>query len=63
MARGGGDVPTFLATNAATPREECARLWARGVAAGAGAPAKGDELAVLKGLSRIVTAALGQRRM
>jgi hypothetical protein len=57
MPRGMADVPAFLASRARLPLESCQRLWGRAMAAKAGAPPVGDELAVLKELSAVYSAA------
>jgi hypothetical protein len=59
MPRGMVDVPTFLAQRSSHPVEECRELWSRGVASRGGDAARGDELAVLKRLSALCTAAIG----
>jgi hypothetical protein len=60
MPRGTGDVPAFLASRARMPLDACQRVWTRAVAAKAGAPPLGDELAVLKELSAMYAAAMAQ---
>jgi hypothetical protein len=60
MSRGSSDVPAFLASRARLPLDTCQRLWARAVQAKAGAPPLGDELAVLKELGAVFTAAMAQ---
>jgi hypothetical protein len=60
MPRGNADVPAFLASRARLPLESCQRLWARAMAAKAGAPTRGDELAVLKELSAVYAAAMAR---
>ena len=60
MARGATDVPAFLASRAKLPLEACQRLWTRALAAKAGAPPTGDELAVLKELSAVYSAAMSR---
>jgi hypothetical protein len=62
MPRGTSDVPAFLASRARLPLDVCQRVWARAVAAKAGAPPLGDELAVLKELSAVYSAAMAQDR-
>jgi hypothetical protein len=60
MPRGTADVAAFLASRARMPLDVCQRLWARAAQAKAGAPALGDELAVLRELSAVYTAAMAQ---
>jgi hypothetical protein len=60
MPRGGNDVPAFLASRAKLPLETCQRLWARAMAAKAGAPPVGDELTVLKELSAAYAATMAR---
>jgi hypothetical protein len=60
MPRGSPDVAAFLASRARLPLDTCQRLWARAVQAKAGAPPLGDELAVLRELSAVYTAATEQ---
>jgi hypothetical protein len=60
MPRGTGDIPAFLASRARLPLDACQRIWTRAVAAKAGAPPLGDELAVLKELSAMYAAAMAQ---
>jgi hypothetical protein len=60
MPRQGTDVAAFLASRARVPLERCQRLWARAAAARAGAPPQGDELAVLKELAALYSAATAQ---
>jgi hypothetical protein len=60
MPRGSADVASFLASRARLPLDTCQRLWARAVQAKAGAPPLGDELAVLRELGAVYTAATEQ---
>jgi hypothetical protein len=60
LRQGGTDVPAFLASRARMPLDRCQRLWARAVEAKAGAPPQGDELAVLKELAAVYSAATAQ---
>ncbi len=60
MPRGSTDVPAFLASRARLPLETCQQLWTRAVQAKAGAPPLGDELAVLRELGAVYTAATEQ---
>jgi hypothetical protein len=60
IPRQGTDVAAFLASRAGVPLDRCQRLWARAAAAKAGAPPQGDELAVLKELAAVYSAATAQ---
>ncbi len=60
MPRGATDVAAFLASRSRMPLDACQRIWTRAVAAKAGAPPLGDELAVLKELSAMYSAAMAQ---
>jgi hypothetical protein len=59
MPRGTTDPASFLASRTGADRATCAALWARATAATSlpAAPARGDELAVLRELSALVSAA------
>ena len=60
MPRGTGDVAAFLSTRARVPLETCRQLWTRAVQAKAGAPPLGDDLAVLRELTRVYSAAIAK---
>lgn len=62
MPRGTADVAAFLASRARLPLDTAQRLWARAVQAEAGAPPLGDEMAVLRELSAVYSAAMAQER-
>ncbi len=57
MPRGTGDVGAFLAARGNLPEAECVRVWRRAEASLAGAEPAGDELTVLKDLSKMVSQA------
>lgn len=60
MPRGSSDVAAFLASRTTQPLDRCRTLWTRALeASSSGAPA-GDELAVLKELSIVCSAAMAQ---
>jgi hypothetical protein len=54
----GADPAAFLALRAGADPEETARLYARAMTSGDGAPASGDDLAVLRRLSTLFTSAM-----
>jgi hypothetical protein len=58
MPRGTGDVAAFLSLRARVPLETCRQLWTRATQAKAGAPPLGDELAVLRDLTSVYSAAM-----
>jgi hypothetical protein len=60
MPRHGTDLAAFLSSRARLPLDRCQRLWARASAAKAGARPAGDELAVLKELAAVYSAATAQ---
>ena len=60
MPRGTSDVAAFLASRTRLPLEACQRLWVRAVQAKGGAPPLGDELAVLRELTAVYSAAMAQ---
>jgi hypothetical protein len=61
MPRGATDVAAFLASRARLPLDLCQRVWARATAPEPLEPV-GDELAVLKELSAVYSAAIDQDR-
>jgi hypothetical protein len=60
MPRGMADVAAFLASRTNVPLDTCQRLWTRAVQAKGGAPALGDELAVLRELTAAYSAAMAR---
>jgi hypothetical protein len=63
MPKSAGDVAAFLASRARLPVDECRRLWSRAMAARAGEPRaseRPDELALLKELAAVYSAAMAQ---
>jgi hypothetical protein len=58
MPRGTGDVAAFLSMRARVPLDTCRQLWTRAVQAKGGAPPLGDELAVLRDLTSVYSAAM-----
>ncbi|MGH7294049.1 MAG: DUF4350 domain-containing protein, partial [Polyangiaceae bacterium] len=62
MPRGSTDVPAFLSSRARIPHDVAQRLWTRAVQARAGAPPLGDEMAVLRELCAVYSAAMAQER-
>jgi len=61
MPRGTGDVAALLASRSRLPLDVCERVWKRATAPNDGAPA-GDDLAALKELSAVYSAATAQDR-
>ena len=59
MPRGTADVAAFLALRSSMPLDVCQQLWTRAVQAKAGAPPLGDELMVLRELTAVYAAAMG----
>jgi len=57
MPRGTADVGAFLAARSTATEAECTRVWRRAEASLAGATPAGDELVVLKDLSKLVAQA------
>jgi hypothetical protein len=60
MQRGSADVAAFLASRARLPLEACQRVWSRAMAAKAGTPPQSDELAVLRELAAVYSAAMAK---
>jgi hypothetical protein len=63
MPRGWTDVGSFLASRARVPQDVCERLWGRATSArtaGPNDPPAGDELAVLRDLGAVYSAAVAQ---
>ena len=58
MPRGTGDVAAFLSMRARVPLDTCRQLWTRVAQATGGAPPLGDELAVLRDLTSVYSAAM-----
>jgi Domain of unknown function (DUF4350)/Domain of unknown function (DUF4129) len=58
MPRGTTDVGAFLAARAGLPEAECVQVWRRAEGSLAGAEPAGDELVVLKELSKMVAQAI-----
>jgi hypothetical protein len=61
MPRGTADMPSFLASRASLPLDECQRVWTRATEARADAP-QGGELEVLKELSLVYSRATDKER-